>query len=488
MNWSMNAILGGTVMLTAATVILTKLKLISQTLMRMIGLVQVKVYGQASLDISMLLNSQFTKSPFGVKTYNSVRIFVKPCKRHQNVAYEELSTAPTVFWRGWRPMLVSRVVPAQQSNDYNNTTMTFFRGTFDADSLLIEAMDLGNNVQNGLVAGRKSRFHIRKFVGSDKSMGAALKGLAGNRSSERMGESPHPTSVGDVDALATLMSGRPLKWNVTDLGDNEQRKNALDLIALPPEGYEFVKEFEHWLNSRVWYETRELAWKRGWLFTGLPGSGKSALARAIAIDYDVPIGVFDLGSMSNSELREAWNDFMGMTPAIALIEDIDRVFEGSKNITNSAESLSLDCLLNTLSGVEPNNGVFVIVTTNRPEVLDPALGVPRAKTGAGATLSTRPGRIDRVLHLNLVDEPGRYKIANRILTDCPHLIEEVVATGEGDTGAQFVSRCATVADDWHWNNTKHTEYVAQELNDPYQYRSDRERSPVPAVSKSSHFH
>jgi SpoVK/Ycf46/Vps4 family AAA+-type ATPase len=137
-------------------------------------------------------------------------------------------------------------------------------------------------------------------------------------------------------------------------------------------------------------------------------------------------------------------------PCIALIEDIDGVFHGRKNISGgnaemsaflrNAEmmgrdgqdgqggdgedtisqpkeasgedgegrqqrqmrrpqipmnsGLTFDCLLNVLDGVERLEGVFVIITTNDITKVDPAIGQPTGDNG-----STRPGRIDRVIEL-----------------------------------------------------------------------------------------
>jgi ATP-dependent 26S proteasome regulatory subunit len=66
--------------------------------------------------------------------------------------------------------------------------------------------------------------------------------------------------------------------------------------------------------------------------------------------------------------------------------------------------------------------------------VDEAIGKP-TETG----ISTRPGRIDRVFEMTNPDEKGRRKIASRILKDYPQLIEQIVADGNNDTGAQSKS-------------------------------------------------
>jgi len=111
--------------------------------------------------------------------------------------------------------------------------------------------------------------------------------------------------------------------------------------------------------------------------------------------------------------------------------------------------LTFDCLLNCISGVKQADGVFLVVTTNHVDKLDPALGIPDA-TGK----STRPGRIDKAIHLGLMAEPQRLQLAKHILSDYPELIAKTVEEGEGETAAQFQSRCAQLALSKFWTDDK----------------------------------
>ena len=106
-----------------------------------------------------------------------------------------------------------------------------------------------------------------------------------------------------------------------------------------------------------------------------------------------------------------------------------------------------------LNGIDSNDGVFIFVTTNRVETLDPAIGVPRTdKKVNGTMISTRPGRIDRAIELSLLDEECRTKIAKRILNNFPEIVEKIVKAGDGDTGAQFQERATQVALKKFWED------------------------------------
>jgi SpoVK/Ycf46/Vps4 family AAA+-type ATPase len=185
----------------------------------------------------------------------------------------------------------------------------------------------------------------------------------------------------------------------------------------------------------------------GLLLFGTPGNGKSSLVKALAQEINVPIMVFDMSTMTNKDFSKYWNQVVSNTPCIVLLEDIDAVFDGRKNLSTCDGALSFDCLLNHLDGVQANDGIFTIITTNNIDKIDSAIGIPN-----GDNISTRPGRIDRAIEMVNPDEAGRYKIAKRILNDFPEKIDETVKAGSHDTGAQFQERCARLALQLFWEN------------------------------------
>ncbi|KAF9691431.1 hypothetical protein EKO04_010743 [Ascochyta lentis] len=156
-------------------------------------------------------------------------------------------------------------------------------------------------------------------------------------------------------------------------------------------------------ETRRWYDARGIPYRRGYLFHGPPGTGKTSLSFALA-------GIFGLHiyciSLSEVGLAEAdLNKLFSELPrrCIVLLEDIDsaglrRDDEAPHNeptpppTSGVAKSstcdpsgprkslISLAGLLNVIDGVASHEGRVLIMTTNRPEALDEAL--------------TRPGRVD----------------------------------------------------------------------------------------------
>lgn len=132
------------------------------------------------------------------------------------------------------------------------------------------------------------------------------------------------------------------------------------------------------LKSREWYEKRGIPWKRGYLFEGAPGNGKtsSIIALASKFEYDVCLINMAKKTLTDDELL----DLMTSLPAnsFLIIEDIDAIFSARSNETNN--ELSFSGLLNAIDGIASPPGLITFMTTNHKDILDPAL--------------LRPGRID----------------------------------------------------------------------------------------------
>lgn len=421
---------------------------------RITGLIFVSVAIDKNIYKSILLycSKNLKKYKFQPLTFSAVSMFVKPVKKVIKIGYQTNAIDRTLFFRKIYPFIIScssagtsgnAPATAAKSNQ-NFATITFIRGTFDISKIISESLDIYND--NVTSNGRGSRFYTRKYFGRKKTIGEG-------------GESPSLKSMeGTVDSVASdFFIGDKifLKWNPDDLGEENTKEKKLKTLAFPEEVSGFIEEIKRWHNSKDWYLEKSIPWKRGYLMHGVPGVGKSALITAIGQYLDLPIIIFDLSTMDNSEFYNYWKEMLSRTPCIALIEDIDGVFKGRENINKTAnnQGLSFDCFLNCISGVENSDGVLLMITTNKVEDLDEALGRPRSdKHINGTHISTRPGRIDRVLELPLLDQKCRTKIAERILCDFPKFIEKTVEDGEGDTGAQFQERCSQIALREYWEN------------------------------------
>ena len=266
--------------------------------------------------------------------------------------------------------------------------------------------------------------------------------------------------------------------NQHELGlEMKNKGNALKNLYFPKEVEDLIDIVGLWVKSKDWYKEKKIPWKKGWLLYGVPGTGKTALARAFAEDLDLPIYVFSMGQMSNNDFLKAWQSMQLNVPCIALLEDIDNVFHKRENISQlsvmlgasrlvsggtSGESgeikspLSFDTLLNCLDGVDKTDGVFTIISTNDITKIDEALGVPESVHPDDRNfISTRPGRIDRVIKLDYLDKVNKLRMASRILSEFPEQLEQVRMYIDRDlqhTPAQFQEYCSQIALEQYWKN------------------------------------
>lgn len=201
-----------------------------------------------------------------------------------------------------------------------------------------------------------------------------------------------------------------------------------------------LEQVRKWLSAEQWYRDKNITYKRGILLTSRAGHGKSSLIYNIAKTCKIPIFIFDLSSMDNSEFEKKINGLPD-SAGIVLFEDFDVIFDGRKNLQSSSQygGLTFDYFINKLSGVDSIKNKFIFITTNHLEKIDPAI--------------LRPGRMDEVIELESLNKEEKKKLAKIILSD-DTLVERVMADGINDTTAEFENRAIQVALDNFWKTCK----------------------------------
>lgn len=147
------------------------------------------------------------------------------------------------------------------------------------------------------------------------------------------------------------------------------RLKSFDQVILPAGVKEsLISDLDLFITREQWYKKKAIPYKRGYLFYGTPGNGKTSLAIAMA-DY-LNKSIY---SVTVSEITDDGNMrsvFKGVKAnAILLFEDVDTMFAKRK----LRDKISFSTFLNCLDGVFYKHGLIVIMTTNHVEKLDPAL-------------------------------------------------------------------------------------------------------------------
>lgn len=273
-----------------------------------------------------------------------------------------------------------------------------------------------------------SRYSVTKIMGLEK-YGSAKKerGTSGN-SQSLSDESPESS-----DSMYLPGFDKSFAYDPEDYTPDRE-SNSLDGLYFEQHVLEYFEQAKQWSRMGKWYSERNIPWRRGWLLYGPGGTGKSSIAKALAKTLGMPVYQYFLGTLSDQEFSNFWQRMD--TPCVVLFEDFDSVFEGRESLTEH-KSLTFDTILNHISGVDSQSGVFLVVTTNRLDKIDPAMGV----SFEGGNLSTRPGRIDTVIEVGLMSEANRRSLAASILRDWPDLVDDVVANTHGMTPSQVQEIC-----------------------------------------------
>ena len=177
-------------------------------------------------------------------------------------------------------------------------------------------------------------------------------------------------------------------------------------VAGCDEAKEEMQDIIKFLKNPKKFQTLGAKLPKGVLLYGAPGTGKTLLAKAVA--GEAKVSFFSASAsefvemfvgVGAARIRDLFNNAKNNAPAIIFIDELDAVgrrrFAGIGGGHDEREQ-TLNQLLIELDGFESKQGIILMGSTNRPDVLDPAL--------------TRPGRFDRHVNVPAPDMKGRKEI------------------------------------------------------------------------------
>lgn len=192
---------------------------------------------------------------------------------------------------------------------------------------------------------------------------------------------------------ARMFTGENPTVTFEDVAGVEEAKEELKEVV------EFLREPEKFiaLGARI---------PKGVLLVGLPGTGKTLLAKAVSGEAGVPF--FSISGsefvemfvgVGASRVRDLFDQAKRHSPCIIFVDEIDAVGRqrgAGLGGSHDEREQTLNQMLVEMDGFDTDTNIIIMAATNRPDILDPAL--------------LRPGRFDRRVVLDRPDMRGREAI------------------------------------------------------------------------------
>uniref|UniRef100_A0AC34F904 Mitochondrial chaperone BCS1 n=1 Tax=Panagrolaimus sp. ES5 TaxID=591445 RepID=A0AC34F904_9BILA len=193
------------------------------------------------------------------------------------------------------------------------------------------------------------------------------------------------------EALAKLETGlvinKPIGTEWRRSGGVQPKRPLESVVLAEGVAKSICDDVQDFLKTRKWYTDRGIPYRRGYLFHGPPGTGKTSFITALAAHFGYSICILSLSDRLLDDDRLCY--LMNCAPgnSFIVLEDVDAAFISKDRFDNADHPayqgltrVTLSGLLNSIDGVASSEERILFMTTNHIEHLDAAL--------------IRPGRVD----------------------------------------------------------------------------------------------
>ncbi|CAJ0642358.1 4794_t:CDS:10 [Entrophospora sp. SA101] len=259
-----------------------------------------------------------------------------------------------------------------------------------------------------------------------------------------------PLSITNEDFIQALSKVQPsskregfatvpdVTW--ADIGALKFVRDELRMAIVEP-----IKHPEYFQQVGIMVPTGVLLW-------GPPGCGKTLLAKAVANESHInfisvkgPELLNKYVGESERGVRQVFARARASSPCVIFFDELDALCARRDDSKSEASARVVNTLLTELDGLENRKQVYVIAATNRPDIIDPAM--------------IRPGRLDKLLYVELPTYSERYEILKTLTKKTP-LDDDVSLLEIANDARSAVSALRTNL----YNNSENLSKVSSQAN------------------------
>jgi transitional endoplasmic reticulum ATPase len=290
--------------------------------------------------------------------------------------------------------------------------------------------------------------HSHGFVGADLEALCQEVGMIALR--RFLSSAPLVEGLGDVELGRLVVTRDDFLAGLKEVEPSATREFFIEKSSSTFESVGGLEDVKRLLQAVVghahtrdgMYEQVGLAPPRGILLVGPSGTGKTAMARALSGEEQLPLITIDgpqlyskwLGE-SEKALRDVFKKARRSAPCILFFDTIDAIAPKSSDDVQGVHARILSQLVREIDNLRDVKGVILMAATNRPERVEPAL--------------LRSGRFDHVVRFETPSVADRVAILRLCCRRMPLAddvdIEELARLSDGSTGADLESACKKAA-------------------------------------------
>lgn len=185
-------------------------------------------------------------------------------------------------------------------------------------------------------------------------------------------------TIGDyISAITDIVWVYDGYWQQSKALWQEIQKSSWDKVILDEDQKtELTEVANKFFDSKATYEELGVPWKRGLIFYGPPGNGKTISIRALSHELyqrkDPVLTLYVKNASTTYDIGSVFRQARALAPCMLVLEDIESIVNANTR----------SYFFNEMDGIESNDGLFVVASTNYLDRLDPGL-------------TKRPSRFDR---------------------------------------------------------------------------------------------